>query len=115
LWVEPVISPTERLTQTVIVRIGNGEAVTVTAESGVFAVTGTFNAYGNPAGVTVALLPNTVHNLTVQARVRRIEQWGCIYGGYTLNTIHDRSGRRLVIEQRLPALKRYLPLFMRFR
>ncbi len=111
-WVEPVVSPTELLTQIVTVRIGNGEAVTVTAESGVFTATGSFSAYGNPAQVTVGLLPNTVHNLWVQARVRRIEQWGCIYGGYTLSTTRDRDGGRLVIEQRLPVRALYLPLLL---
>ncbi len=113
LWVEPVVSPTELLTQTVTVRIGNGEAVTVTAESGVFTATGWFSVYGNPAQVTVDLLPNTVHNLEVQARVRRIEQWGCIYGGYVLSTNRDRYGHPLVIEQRMPVQALYLPLILR--
>lgn len=115
LWVEPVVSPTELLTQTVTVRIGNGEAVTVTAESGVFTVTGHFNAYGNPALVRVNLLPNTVHHVWVLARVRRIEQWGCIYGGYTLSTTRDRHGQSLVIEQRMPVRPLYLPLLLQLQ
>lgn len=114
-WVEPVVSPTELLTQTVTVRIGRGEAVTVTAESGVFTATGHFSVYGNPAQVRVDLLPNTVHNLWVQARVRRIEQWGCLYGGYVLSTNRDRYGRLLVIEQRMPVRTLYLPLLLRLR
>lgn len=114
-WVEPVVSPTELLTQTVTVRIGNGKAVTVTAESGVFTATGWFRVYGNPAQVTVDLLPNTVHNLWVQARVRRIEQWGCIYGGYILSTNRDRYGRPLVIEQRMPVRTLYLPLLLQLQ
>ncbi|MGB0387535.1 MAG: hypothetical protein ACPGWR_22175, partial [Ardenticatenaceae bacterium] len=66
LWVEPVTSPTDQLTQTITIRIGNGEAVTVTAESGLFALTGDFNAYNNPAEVEINLLPDTTHHLTVQ-------------------------------------------------
>ena len=42
LWVEPVISPTDLLTQTLIVHIGKGDAITVTLESGVFTSTGEF-------------------------------------------------------------------------
>ena len=112
LWVEPVISPTNLLTQTITVRIGNGEAVTVTAESGVFTATGSFNAYGNPARVTVDLLAGVTHNLEVRARVRKIEQAGCIYGGYTLYTTRDRYGQPLVIEQ-VAGRSYYLPLALK--
>lgn len=112
LWVEPVISPTHLLTQTITVRIGNGEAVTVTAESGVFTATGSFNAYGNPARVTIDLLPGVTHNLQVQARVRKVEQAGCMYGGYTLGTWRDRYGQPLVIAQAADR-SYYFPLTLR--
>lgn len=112
LWVEPVISPTDLLTQTITVRIGNGEAVTVTAESGVFTATGSFSAYGNPARVTIDLLAGVTHNLEVQARVRKIEQAGCTYGGYTLSTARDRYGQPLVIEQAADH-SYYLPLALK--
>jgi hypothetical protein len=116
-WVEPVMSPTDLLTQTVTVRIGNGEAVTVTAESGTFVVTGTFGAYGAPALVPVDLLPGVTHHLEVQARVRTVYQWGCRYGGYTLYTSRDRYGQPLVIEQVNPAptprARYYLPVILR--
>ncbi len=112
LWVEPVISPTNLLTQTITVRIGNGEAVTVTTESGVFTATGSFNAYGSPARVTVDLLAGVTHNLEVRARVRKIEQAGCIYGGYTLYTARDRYGQPLVIEQ-VAGRSYYLPLALK--
>lgn len=112
LWVEPVISPTGLLTQTITVRIGNGEAVTITAESGVFTVTGSFNAYSNPARVTIDLLKNTTHQLAVQARVRQVGQWGCIYGGYTLSTWRDRYGQPLLIEQKMGNHLCYLPLIL---
>ncbi len=113
LWVEPVISPTGLLTQTITVRIGNGEAVTVTAESGVFTATGSFDAYNRPARLTVDLLAHTAHQLEVWARVRRVEQWGCVYGGYTLHTARDREGRPLLIEQRSAARSCYLPMILR--
>jgi hypothetical protein len=78
LWVEPVLSHTHRLTATVVVYIGHGEAVTVTAESGAFVQEGSFDAYAHPARVEVALLPGVTHHLEVCARVQRIEQWGCL-------------------------------------
>ena len=100
LWVEPVTSPTDLLSQTLIVRIGNGDAVTVTTASGVFTRTGNFNAYGSPAEVEVLLLANVTHTLHVAAHVRRVAGWGgCTYGDYTLSTDRDRNGALLVIQQ----------------
>lgn len=112
LWVEPVISPTGLLTQTIVVRIGKGEAVTVTAESGVFTATGSFGVYSDPARVSIDLLANTAHHLAVEARVRQDEQWGCTYGGYTLSTGRDRYGQPLLIEQKMPIRLYYLPLIL---
>ena len=99
LWVEPVTSPTDELSQTIVVRIGYGEEVTVVTESGTFTATGNFDAYSNPALVEITLLPNTVHNLQVSARVRTITTGGCSYGGYTLTTTTDRHGAPLTIVQ----------------
>jgi hypothetical protein len=105
LWVEPVTSPTDQLSQEVTVRIGNGEAVTITVESGIFTTTGTFNASANPARITVKLLPNVTHHLHVTARVRRVgSPGGCQYGGYTLSTDRDRQGAPLTIVQQSRAL-----------
>jgi hypothetical protein len=101
LWVDPVTSPTDQLLQVVTVRIGNGEAVTITTESGTFSATGNFDAYSNPARVTVTLLPNTTHHLQVFAKVRVIRQGDCIYGGYILSTTVDRFDAPLTIVQRL--------------
>ena len=99
LWVEPVVSPTDRLTQTLVVRIGAGAAVTVTTVSGVFTTTGSFDAYNTPAQLPLMLLPNTAHSLRVQATVRTVAWGGCAYGGYTLATERDRYGAPLVIVQ----------------
>ena len=97
LWVEPVTSPTDQLSQTIVVRIGNGEQVTVETESGTFTVTGNFRA--NPARVDITLLPGTTHHLRVTARVATIIQGGCRYGGYTLSTTTDARGAPLTIVQ----------------
>ena len=99
LWVEPVTSPTDELSQTIVVRIGYGEEVTVVTESGTFTATGNFDAYSNPALVEITLLPDTVHNLHVSARVKTITSGGCPYGGYTLTTTTDRQGAPLTIVQ----------------
>jgi len=99
-WVDPVTSPTDQFTQVVTVHLGNGEAVTVTAQSGRFGVAGDFDAYFHPAPVTVALLTDTVHHLEVFGKVKVVEHDGCVYGGYTLRTDKDRFGTPLTIWQR---------------
>jgi len=99
LWVEPVTSPTDQLSQVITVRAGNSEAVTVTLESGTFAITGNFTTM-NPALVTINLLPNTTHHLTVSARIKTVVgTGGCTYGGYSLSTTQDRYGAPLTIAQ----------------
>jgi hypothetical protein len=98
-WVDPVTSPTDQLSQVIVVYIGNGEEVTVVTESGTFTVTGDFGRYS----VEITLLPNTVHHLRVFARVRIVPQEnGCIYGGYTLETTVDGQGAPLTIVQGEP-------------
>jgi hypothetical protein len=94
LWVDPVTSPTDQLTQVITVYIGNGEAVTIKAESGTFTVTGTFNHIANPAVIEITLLPNTVHHLKVIASVKSgLHGFNdCTYGGYTLTTTNDKNG-----------------------
>lgn len=94
--VEPVTSPTDQLTQVITVDLGNGETITVTSESGVF--TAPFDTF--PKEITIDLLPDTTHNLTVEGRVREVVQGDCTYGGYTLSTTMDRNGGPLVIQQR---------------
>jgi WD40 repeat protein len=96
LQVEPVTSPTDERSQTITVRMGNMEAVTITAESGVFTAVGSMH-------VDVDLLPDTTHHLEVVARVKKIRHSnGCEYGGYTLRTRRDRNDALLVIEQGKP-------------
>lgn len=64
LWVDPVISPTDQLTQVVTVYIGNGEQITVETESGTFTATGDFNAVTKPA--QVKLLFYTIPSITLR-------------------------------------------------
>jgi len=103
--VDPVISPTDQLTQVITVYIGNGEEVTVETESGTFTVTGQFNHYTAPAQVEITLLPNTVHHLEVAAKVRSglTGPGDCTYGGYVLRTRNDKNGAPLVIAQGIAA------------
>jgi hypothetical protein len=75
--------------------MGNLDAVTITAESGVFTASG--------PRVEVALLPDTTHYLEVEARVKEIWREGCRYGGYTLRAERDKNRSRLVIQQGQPA------------
>ncbi len=93
--VEPVTSPTGELSQIITVDLGNGEAITITTESGTF--TAPFDTF--PKEIEIELLPDTTHNLTVEGRVREVVQGECTYGGYTLSTTRDRYGDPLVIEQ----------------
>lgn len=96
--VNPVTSPTGELSQTVSAELGNGEVITITTESGVFVAPVT--TY--PTKITIDLLPDTRHALTVEGRVRQVQQGDCTYGGYVLSTTRDRDGQPLVIEQREP-------------
>lgn len=111
LAVEPVTSPTVLLSQVVTVRIGNGEAVTVTAESGTFTTTGSFGAYSSPALVEITLHHNVTHHLNVNARVRTVNVGGCQYGGYTLSTGQDKFGALLTIIQEAKIV--YLPIVLK--
>ena len=99
LWVEPVPAYTNRLTETVVVYLGRGEAVAVVAESGIYGQEGDFGAYANPARVEIALHPHAVHHLQVYGQVRGFERDGCVYESYVRYTNRDRYGGPLVIRQ----------------
>lgn len=95
LAVEPVTSPTEAESQLIIVRLGNAETITITAESGEVSAPAVF-----PTEIELPLSPQTVHHLTVTGKVREIQQGDCTYGGYTLSTTTDKNGDPLIIENR---------------
>jgi len=111
IGVEPVPSTTLGFSQVVTVYVSNGEAMTVTAESGTFAHPDNFQGYLSSGLITISLLPNTDHHLEVRGRVRRFESNGCVYGGYTLRTTRDRFGNPLEISQRFtPVVTCHFPL-----
>jgi hypothetical protein len=95
LAVQPVTSPTDLASQIISVTLGNGELITITAESGVVAATAVY-----PTELELPLLPQTVHHLTVTGQVRTVVQGECTYGGYILTTTTDINGDPLVIERR---------------
>jgi hypothetical protein len=70
--------------------------VTVSSESGVFAQTAGSTW---PARITIDLLPQTAHHLTVESHIPRRVVNGCAVGGYTLQTTRDRDGNLLTIVQ----------------
>jgi hypothetical protein len=92
--VEPVTSPTDAESQIISVTLGNGEMITITAESGTVSGPAAF-----PTELELSLLPQTVHNLEVSGRVREIVQGDCTYGGYILSTRLDKNGNPLIIER----------------
>jgi hypothetical protein len=103
LFVDPLTSPTDRLSQVVVVHVGNGDSVSVQHEFGTETVEGDFSV-SNPARVEIQLQPNTTHNLLVAAHVRETIVGACRYGNYVLRTTANRFGSPLVIVHRgLPA------------
>jgi hypothetical protein len=100
--VDPVTSPTDKLSQVITVYIGHGEEVTVVTESGTFTVTVALDSRG-PVLVEIPLLVNTEQHLEVSAKVRIVPSSnGCIYGGYILTTTTDSQGAPLTIVQVQP-------------
>ncbi len=93
LAVQPVTSPTNELTQTISVSLGNGESISVETASGIFSAEATTPF----TDIEIELLPATTHELTVSGVVAEIQQGDCTYGGYTLSTTVDRNGDPLVI------------------
>ncbi len=116
LWVDPVTSPTNALTQTITVYAGNALTVTVRlSPTEAYSVTGSFDAFANPARITIPLQPNTTYDLLVSAEIRRVVLNGCVYGGYTRSTDRDRQGQPLqIVQQAAPRWRLFLPLALRY-
>lgn len=93
LWVNPVISPTNLLSQKISVTLGRGRAITITNEAGTVSQHGEFST-ARPVELEVPLVPNATNNLLVTGRVEYAG--GCFY---TLQTRVDRTGNPLVIVQ----------------
>lgn len=93
LWVNPVLSPTNALTQKIAVTLGRGREITVSSEGGTFTQQGEFST-ARPVEFEIPLVPNTANNLLVTGRVEYAP--GCFY---TLQARTDRVGNPLVIIQ----------------
>ncbi len=86
VYVEPVTSPTNLLTQDISVAVGGATQYTVETESGVFS--------NSTSPVTISLLPDTTHHLRVSAHVEYGQ--GC---SYSISTTVDRNNAPLTIVQ----------------
>lgn len=93
LWVDPVISPTDELSQKVSVILGRGKQISITSEGGTISLQGDFST-GRPVALDVPLAPNLENHLVVSGTVGYAP--GC---EYTLQTRVDRNGAPLVIVQ----------------
>lgn len=92
-WVDPVLSPTNLLSEKITVTLGRGREITIASEAGTVKLPGNFSA-STPVEIDIPLLPNTTHQLTVTGQVEYAP--GCFY---TLETRSDRNGNPLVIVQ----------------
>ncbi len=96
-YVAAVKSPTNLLTQTIKINIGNGDRVTVTATS----PASTTVISSETLVVEVPLQVNATTRLTVEAHVRDMSSGGCKFGDYVLRTERDRDGKLLEITQQI--------------
>ena len=96
LLVDPVLSPTNQFTQTIVIYMSGADAFTVTLETGVFTTTDT----SYPTMLSVDLDSNTEHHLNVRGHFPGSGGTpGCPIFGYTLSTSVDRFGDPLTIVQ----------------
>lgn len=93
LWVDPVVSPTNLLTQNVSVILGRGREISVTSNAGTVTQQGEFSI-AQPVVLQVPLAPNAANELLVTGKVEYAPN--CFY---TLQTRVDRMGQPLVIVQ----------------
>lgn len=93
LWVDPVVSPTDLLTQRVSVTLGRGKEIEISSEGGTISLQGDFTA-ARPVELEAPLAPNIENHLEVTGTVGYAP--GC---EYILRTRVDRTGQPLVIVQ----------------
>jgi hypothetical protein len=93
LWVNPVVSPTNLLSQKISVTLGRGREIVITSQAGSFTRQGEFST-AQPVEIEISLVPNAANNLLVSGRVEYFP--GCFY---TLQTRVDRVGNPLTIVQ----------------
>jgi hypothetical protein len=96
-YVYPLTSPTNEMTQTVIIS-GRFVYAVIQNEAGVFE-----GGYvDGQLKVVVSLAPNAANHLTVTAHVPQNTWNNCTYGGYTMSTVTDGEGNPLTIVQGIP-------------
>lgn len=93
LWVDPVVSPTNQLSQRISITLGRGREISIAGEAGTVTQQGTFSI-AQPVVVEAPLMPNATNHLVVSGKVEYAP--GCFY---TLSTQIDRMGNPLVIVQ----------------
>jgi hypothetical protein len=93
LWVDPVVSPTDLLTQNISVTLGRGREISISNEAGTVTQHGEFSI-AQPVVIRVPLAPDTTNHLLVTGQVEYAPN--CFY---TLQTRVDRTGKPLVIVQ----------------
>ncbi len=105
LWVNPVTSPTDQLTQDVSVTLGRGREITIASEGGSVSQKGEFSTNA-PVILRVPLAPNLQNNLIVTGTVEYSP--GCFY---TLQARTDRNGAPLIIVQQETLGAQVIPTF----
>lgn len=103
LWVDPVVSPTNLLTQKISVTLGRGRELSITSNAGTVTQQGEFSV-AQPVVLEVPLAPNISNELLVTGKVEYAPN--CFY---TLQTRVDRMGQPLVIVQTSGALPNLTP------
>lgn len=93
LWVDPITSPTNALSQKITVILGRGREISASTEAGTVSVQGEYST-ATPVELQVPLAPNAENHLVVVGRVEYSPT--CFY---TLQTRVDRVGGPLVIVQ----------------
>lgn len=92
-WVDPLVSPTNLLSQKISVTLGRGREISIASDAGTVTQQGEFSI-AQPVTLDVPLAPNVTNNLLVSGKVEFAPN--CFY---TLQTRTDRTGKPLVIVQ----------------
>ena len=103
LWVDPVVSPTNLLTQNIAVTLGRGREISITSNAGTVMQRGEFSLT-QPVTLQVPLAPDTLNELLVTAKIEY--EPNCFY---MLQTRVDRLGQPLIIAQTNSAVGKPTP------
>lgn len=108
LWVDPVVSPTNALSQKISVTLGRGRELSISGPAGTVTLQGDFST-AQPVVLEVPLATNTTNELVVSGLVEYAP--GCTY---RLQTRTDRTGKPLSIIQQAttPTAFASLPVYL---